>query len=297
MSSANEDDAADKEPDFHIVDFRAGPPRRARSALTSVWFRASDGRKIYLPRHAVHRRGTPLPRHQRPFACDCAHGLACARGWKVMGWEHITVVLVLNEHGLRVAGWFVQFLAPPSALIRVPATIVAALIDTLPRDAEAWEFPDASIATPESDFLALAEARYANLVAPDRAVAQRTRSGTASPPPPAPSRWAPFAPPPTDTTERPGECVVCYEECEVHVPACCGVSAAMCAGCHTQARGVCIVCQRGYVSAEYTCTCCGKGDVAFTDYGFACALCEARVLCAACCDADGACAACDPLRG
>lgn len=302
MSSVDAD-AADKDCSFGVVDFPAGPPRRGRCKLSTVWLTSSTGQRVRLPEYALLRLGEPLTRQQRPTVCDCARacaqGVGCARGWPRLEWKHVTVVLALDNCGLLAAGWFVQFATAAlslQGLVRVPTAVAMTLLDDLPLECEAWDVPDVATQRPWSNFQALAEARYAHLVAPDRPVAQRTRSRPRSPPPPTESRWQLFALSRAPKGPRDGECAVCFNACTVLVPSCCGVSAAVCADCNDQTRGACIVCQRGHLGGAYICACCGMDGVPLDKYGHACAGCEARVLCVNCAGVDGECAACDPLR-
>ena len=297
MRSADVDDDGDD--CLGVVDFPAGPPRRGRCELSNFYFTACRGQRIALPKHALYRVGTPLRRWHRPTPCDCARGALCSRGWPPIAWEHVTVVVALDNCGQRAAGWFVQFRgagASPLELVRLPTGVAAQLLDELPLESDAWQHPDVATQKPWADFEALAVARYRSLVPPGRAVAQRTRSQPPSPPPPVPSRWEIFALPRAPKGQRDGDCVVCFEAGTLFVPSCCGTSAAVCARCNATTRGVCIVCQRSWLAGLYVCTCCGSNDVPIDKYGHACAVCEGRTLCVDCADAHAACAACDPLR-
>ena len=189
MRSADVDDDGDD--CLGVVDFPAGPPRRGRCELSNFYFTACGGQRIALPKHALYRVGTPLRRWHRPTPCDCARGALCSRGWPPIAWEHVTVVVALDNCGQRAAGWFVQFRgagASPLELVRLPTGVAAQLLDELPLESDAWQHPDVATQKPWADFEALAVARYRSLVPPGRAVAQRTRSQPPSPPPPVPSR-------------------------------------------------------------------------------------------------------------
>ena len=158
------------------------------------------------------------------------------------------------------------------------------------------------------DFLSLAECRYAGLGDPhdDAPVARRTRAAAAAaaaaaavalaPPPLAPSKWGELALPRRPLTAHIGECRVCFSEGAVLQPGCCGTAAAVCARCYAETRGACLVCQRDSFGATYTCASCGRDGVPFHDYGYGCAACEARALCAGCSEMHAMCDLCDPLR-
>ena len=98
----------------------------------------------------------------------------------------------------------------------------------------------------------------------------------------------PRSPPPTET------CVVCLEECETSPVRCrpgtC--SAKVCEVCNSDARGLCVICDRGSINSVYPCGRCFE-LTPLREYGYNCLSCDDSNLCKGCYTSFRECCSCE----
>ena len=100
---------------------------------------------------------------------------------------------------------------------------------------------------------------------------------------------------PPDEKEVPaGTCLICLEEHGSAKVRCrqnsCG--ALICDDCHASTRGLCPICDRSAINADYPCAACGYLHP-LSKHGFECIECKARTLCSGCYGKFGSCLTCD----
>lgn len=91
-----------------------------------------------------------------------------------------------------------------------------------------------------------------------------------------------------------GTCLICLEEhgsanVRCRQNAC---SALICDDCHSSTRGLCPICDRTAINADYPCSSCGYLHP-LRKHGFECLECKARTLCSGCYSKFGSCLTCD----
>jgi hypothetical protein len=97
--------------------------------------------------------------------------------------------------------------------------------------------------------------------------------------------------------ESAGEtCVICLEEKASARKRCrhdhCGTH--VCNKCHSDSRGLCPVCDRSSINADYPCSSCHK-LTRLSQYGFPCTACNSKSMCADCYTGFSACGACESM--
>ena len=100
--------------------------------------------------------------------------------------------------------------------------------------------------------------------------------------------------PPEDEEVAVGTCLICLEDHGSAKVRCrqnsCG--ALICNDCHASTRGLCPICDRSAINADYPCSACGNLHP-LSKHGFECLECKARTLCSGCYNSFGSCLTCD----
>ena len=93
-----------------------------------------------------------------------------------------------------------------------------------------------------------------------------------------------------------GTCVVCLDEKASATARCrsqtCKV--LVCDGCHAKTRGMCPLCDRGHMNADFLCAGCGRIEQ-LSEFGLPCVRCKNTSLCRSCYDASWWCASCGAI--
>ena len=237
--------------------------------------------------------------------CGACSVPGCHTGWPSGADIDPMTIKVLRlrgtEHGW-VYGWYIDVTTKARGytyrnhLIKVPRAIARELHDRLASDpllcrsslvtkyAETWH--------DEADFTETAVGRF---------LRYRTKvlaSPVAREVLPAPHlgvcKRQCVAPPPTP--EPALTCIICFEDkrtarSRCRAPEC---HAPVCHECHAEARGLCALCDRSAINADYPCSSCHK-LTRLQQYGHACIGCGAHSLCESCYVGFGQCAPCDVM--
>ena len=207
------------------------------------------------------------------------------------------VVLQLPNHGNgELYGWYVTRARKPYVLIRVPAATCCQLMAHMASGSEfsqsslVMQYVDVGVhhAHLGVDFNTLAYkhfAAYGHRVINAVQFCESSREQSNE----------------SDACEMAADgmldtCVVCLEESASTARQCrrrtC--EAKVCNSCHSHCRGLCPVCDRTALNANYSCARCNK-SVSLRKYGYPCILCSAGSLCEACYVMFGQCEACESV--
>ena len=269
------------------------PPRSVKGLLSKLTIRNAEGSAINVPKSAIVRDYN-VPSLWTPLAMQgvcrgCEFG-TCPHGWAVRDIDPagIVVLSLRSEEGFQVFGWYVRFVDTPKELVRIPETIIAQLADMMENDpvlthsSLLTRYEDCSITdeAPEPSFHADACKRFARY---------RTRVCAAY------SKDRKRKRPAMDASSGGGEtCVICLEERPSAAKRCrhdsCGTH--VCETCHSDSRGLCPVCDRSSINADYPCSSCHR-LTRLRAYGFPCSVCNTHSLCSHCFSGFEACGACE----
>ena len=257
------------------------PERNARGAMSPFVLWPSN---VRVPWKAVlrHRRAVARPDGD---------------GWRVSPESIVVLSLRGEEGGNDMHGWYVRCASAPRKLVEVPLDVARKVLGVLIR-ADRPRLSSSLITMhmdgrlsdelPPGCFAHTAAFRFARYETRLQRACGATRG-----------EGEERKPMPRERETRPARatsevCVICLEtshaaearcrvaECNVHV----------CATCHADSRGLCPVCDRAAINADYPCAACNQ-LVRLPDYGFPCLACSARSLCRGCYAAFSECASCD----
>lgn len=255
-------------------------PARSSRGLFSDSYITHDGKDVDVPSDAIVRD----------------YGQALLRtSERIPPPEAVVVLRSRSQAGEFINGWYVRYARDRRRLVKVDETTCNCLAIKL-RDCPVLrassllsKFIDSSC-----DFNAIAARRFggfrervmrAVLHAKTRSHKRKRNDASITPPPPPPALV-----PAIDLVT----CLICLEDKSTSLKRCrhahCG--AHVCEDCHAASRGLCPLCDRSAINANYPCSCCNT-LTRLPQYGFQCTGCDAASLCESCYCAFGACVACD----
>lgn len=265
------------------------PARSPRSLLSALYI-ASPQRQVNVPAHCIvrdhsraligHDNGLPPP-------------------------EAIVVLSLRGEDGEPMYGWYVRYHSQLRRLVKLPPSDCRKLAramagdNNLGRSSLLQEHLDAwctGLDESDVDFNSIAITRFMNYRQRVSRACKHPLAPTATVTNTASKRprlepHTPTTPPPCESHET---CLICLEESESAARRCrhdsCGVH--VCADCHASSRGLCPLCDRTAINADFPCSCCNKLS-RLQQYGFPCTGCKANSLCKDCFMNFRECAACD----
>ena len=282
----------------------------------------AGGRDIVLPAHddALMVAPRPPPRDPRDLFSPYTIGADVHVPWSAIARNHDVVthaavdpagVVVLRLRGDdgAVCCWFVRLRDEPRKLTQLSVDCARRFASMLVRDellqhsslcGELWDCRFNGD-EPGGDFCATACARFQRYrkrvtaaVAVSKGLRKRKRTTVATwdacnlaclpntTPAPAPA----LAPAHT--------CVICLDDKSCAQPRCrsssCGTR--VCDTCHADSRGLCPLCDRSAINADYLCSCCNRLH-RLRAHGYPCVGCSSHSLCLECYEQFGECAACD----
>lgn len=275
----------------------------------------AGGRDIVLPAHddALMVPPRPPPRDPRdlfsPYTIGGVHvpwkailrnyekvAARVGNSWARVPYPDEVVVLRLrNDDGAHCYGWFVRLVAAPRKLVMLPLYVAQALgrlmlcDDTLQHSSLCADLWDSRLVhlQPCGNFYQCAVARfkrYRDVVV--AATNQRKRNC---------KRTRPSANSPVPATPAPAHtCVICLDDKASAQPRCRhdGCGARVCDTCHADSRGLCPICDRSALNADYPCSCCNRLH-RLNEYGYPCVCCCSHSLCLECYGQFGQCVACE----
>ena len=266
------------------------PARTAKGLLSKLTVVDASGKVVHVPKSAIVRNYDYCI-HEREFGMragvcrGCEFG-TCPHGWKAEQINPVgVVVLELRDEDYEPAhAWYVRFADAPTRLVRLPEVIVDKISTIMSLDPE---LQHSSLMGRYADDLAngfheLACERFARFRKRAAAAATKDRK-----------RKCPEASPATGGGET---CIICLEEQVTARKRCrhdhCGTY--VCDTCHSDSRGLCPVCDRSSINADYPCSSCHK-LTRLSQYGFPCTACNSRSLCSDCYTGFSACGACESM--
>jgi len=216
------------------------------------------------------------------------------------------VVLKLRGHEpAPVYGWFVSVPTPVCAhhLVPIPHGVALQCLDflrgepRLMRSTLVTRYALCADATLADTFASVARMRFARFRARVEAVVRAEtfhRRFRALGKRPRVEATDATAEPPVVAADGARTCVLCFEDKPSAQARCarqtCG--AAVCETCHAASRGLCPLCDRSAINADYPCSRCHTLH-RLTQYGYPCIGCRAHSLCHECYGEFGECAACE----
>jgi hypothetical protein len=217
------------------------------------------------------------------------------RKWRTPPPESIVVLRLRHENDSEIFGWYVRFCTATNELVRVPPNVCKELIDFMESDVNLWasslvsKFSDVCLEhfALGKDFNSLAHHRFSSYK--DRV----TRANIST----TRKRKCVECDHVPNTSSKSGEtdtCVICLEE-DVSAKKRCRKSscgAFVCATCHSHSRGLCPVCDRTAINADYPCSHCNR-LFRLPQYGYPCVCCLTNCLCRECYKSFGECSACE----
>lgn len=264
------------------------PARATRDLLAPYTIHARGAeRPVNVPWSRV-LRDYKQPEVRPPNLCTgCQWGLDCPHGWAVPS-PCSVIVLAVNDpitHRQRV-GWFVRFSDDNKALVQIPRPVAKKLTWRMENDVRMCASALCSTYALESDdedemeFLQLAHRSYARIYSNMKNALKRKREDDKESehlgkrPPMEPD----FKPNPEAKT-----CIVCLEDDEPATTRCphSKCKAAICLKCHHKTRGLCPICDRTAINADYPCSACGQ-LARLQCYGLPCITCNSSTLCKEC---------------
>lgn len=259
------------------------PARTARGLLSKLIIVSACGKEVHVPKSAILRDYKyKLQAEMMPNVCrGCEFG-TCPHGWQT---PHPRSVVVLNlrtgSECNNLFGWYVCFSDKVNVLVRIPPQIVNLILKTLRDNSRSslltkYEEEDGHV------FHELACERFARFR--KRAAAAALKEV---------KRKREDEPAAKDDTPR-ETCVICLEERPTAYKRCrhnhCGTH--VCIKCHCDSRGLCPVCDRSSINADYPCSSCHR-LVRLGEYGFPCTGCDTHSLCSHCYTEFSECSACE----
>lgn len=292
------------------------PRRSARGLLSKLTLRDARGKSIHVPKEAILRSyDRPLDAEEMKNACRGCQFPNCCHGWKLPRPDAVVVLrLRENSMGGNVYGWYVLIGNNTTELVRVPAQVSAMLYEMMRAEPQleqsclVQKYPDCALVSDPidaTDFHRLACKRFARFRkrAASAALSERKTAEQDSK-----KRWRAedydkneYVHPDTADDDGYGgiadacgrTCVICLEDKLTAGKRCrhdsCG--AHVCATCYSEARGLCPICDRSSINADYPCSCCGR-LTRLRQYGFPCVACAANTLCKDCFGSFSECGPC-----
>lgn len=264
------------------------PPRATRDLLAPYTIQApGKGQSVNVPWSRVLRDYKQLETKPRDICIGCQWGAQCPHGWAVPAPRSI-IVLAVNDTatGRQRHGWFVRFTDDNKKLVQVPHPVAKQLTWRMQHDVvmctsalcstyafEAEDDPD------DVDFVTLAHRSYERVYSNIRTALKRKRDEEKKPK--GKGLHHPDWTPPENYEPR--TCVVCLEDDEPATARCSRSSctAAICLKCHHKTRGLCPICDRTAINADYPCSACGR-LARLQAYGLPCITCKSCTLCREC---------------
>ena len=211
--------------------------------------------------------------------------------------EAIVVLRLRGSNGDCVFGWYVRLSRAPRRLVRVSPTACCDLTSYMADDPLLSEsslldrYTDVGLdhLMAGRTFNSVAFASFTNLKT------QIQRASTHTTPARKKRKHTDDSPPPTETVPTNlNTCVICLEEEPTSEVRCRHSScrAHVCASCHSHTRGLCPVCDRAAINADYPCSHC-NALFPLSSYGFPCVGCSANCLCVDCYRGFGQCGRCE----
>lgn len=265
------------------------PPRSARGLLSKLTIRDAEGKSINVPKDCIVRNyHTLMPQSSwTSGVCrGCEFG-TCPHGWCTMDIPPagIVVLRLRDTDGFNKFGWYVRFADRTSELVRLPDVIIFRLASMMEDDpllnqsTLVTRYEDAVLEDPVNFHSEACKrfARYRTRVCVAVAKERKRKRNVETPPKGA------------------GEtCVICLEEKPTSRKRCrhdsCGTH--VCDTCHSDSRGLCPVCDRSSINADYPCSSCHR-LTRLSQYGLPCSVCNTHSLCSSCYTSFGACGACE----
>lgn len=277
------------------------PPPRSCKGLLSPYTIVEPGRRAE-PAHVPWAAIARIHGYRQTLPHDACRGCAwegCAHGWPVASTLNPAAIVVLRlvvDAYQPVYGWYLNVVrtADPDTkrLVPLPRVVRERLIDFMARDAllsnsallRKYNNQEAADYMLEGDgFHATAcrrFERYRELVmsavrgSKENRKRQREEQGAAP-------------------TAEVGTCLVCLEDRPRAADRCRqpGCAAVVCGDCHAASRGLCPICDRAALNADYPCFGCHR-LTSLRRYGYACVGCGDHSLCQECYGSFGECLAC-----
>jgi len=284
------------------------PPRDPRGLLSPFTIgTVSTATRVNVPWSAIRRDysinievvyGAELP------CLGCAID-NCMHGWTTPPPEAIVVLRLRGQDGDDVFGWYVRFATATRNLVRVPVPVVRRLMRYMRDDLDLREsslvnrYTDvgvhhrpSGVAFNAAAFDRFSKFRIRMTKAASKACHKRKR--TASDGPSSTFTTSEFITSESTESTESNTCVICLEEDPSAVKRCrhssCG--AHTCASCHSHTRGLCPLCDRSAINADYPCSRCNS-LFRLRKYGYPCIECSANCLCEGCYKEFGECGACE----
>lgn len=279
------------------------PPRATRDLLAPYTIQAyGKDKAVNVPWSRVLRDHKQTERKPRGICIGCSWGVNCAHGWTVPSPRSVVVLAVNDGHSTRQrVGWFVRFSDDSKKLIQVPRAVAKKLTWRMENDVVMCtsslvsQFALESEDEYEAEFLNVAHAAYERIYDSIRASLKRRRDEEKESATPAKKPRVDD----TATTDKGADddsatCLVCLEDEPTVQPRCprgqC--SSNVCHDCHHKSRGLCPICDRTAINADYPCSGCGQLS-RLQAYGFPCITCNACTLCKTCYTAYEECRPCE----
>lgn len=267
------------------------PARSPRGLLSRYVVKSAGGQEINVPKAAIVRDyDYPLPSSCSGPCRGCEYG-SCPHGWKAHTIQPagIIVLKVQSTDGMPCFGWYVRFEDKRKELVRVPDPVIQKMSDFMRSDEQLRHSSLVTQYVDSVESLEWDEDASFHEEACKRFARYRTRVCTAVAKERKRKRKADIP------SEGTGEtCVICLEEKPTSRKRCrhdhCGTH--VCDTCHSDSRGLCPVCDRSSINADYPCSSCQR-LTRLSQYGFPCAGCDTHSLCATCYGEFGACGACE----
>lgn len=271
------------------------PVRATRDLLAPYTIQAPGMAKpTNVPWSRVLRDHKQTEMRPSGICIGCQWGTSCAHGWAVPSPRSIVVLAANNPlTGKQRIGWFVRFDTDKQKLIQVPTAVAKTLTWRMENDvvmctsslcaAYALDAEDPD----ETDFLVLAHKSYERIYTNIRATLKRKREvDTKTRPVGAPAQPA--------AAHEATTCVVCLEDDQPATTRCKreSCSAPLCLKCHHTTRGLCPICDRTAINADYPCAACGQ-LCRLQAYGLPCISCKSCTLCKSCYTAYEECRPCE----
>lgn len=267
------------------------PERSPKGLLSKLTLTNAIGDKINVPKSAIvrdHNHVTPAITYNG-VCRGCEFG-TCPHGWADPHPTAIVVLQLRNDNGFNSYGWYVRFTDHPTRLVRVPDAIIKRMSLELAADSH---MRHSTLVTMYEDHVTAFdwdEDACFHATACTRFARYRTRVCAA-----VAKEKKRKRPLDDDRITRSSEtCVICLEERPTARKRCrhdhCGTH--VCDTCHSDSRGLCPVCDRSHINADYPCSSCHR-LTRLSQYGFPCTSCNVHSLCSHCYTSFGSCGACE----
>lgn len=273
------------------------PPRATRDLLAPYTIQAQgQSAAVNVPWSRVLRDHKQTETKPDGICLGCPWGASCPHGWSVPSPRSV-VVLAVNDavSGRTRLAWFVRFSDDYKKLVQVPRPVAKTLTWRMENDVVMCTSSLCSTYALEAEdeydteFMDVAHRSYARVYTNIRTTLKRrreeqTRCG----------KKAKIAPSDAPTPVDAETCLVCLEEERSAKVRCArgNCSAKVCDGCHHKSRGLCPICDRTAINADYPCASCGKLS-RLQGYGLPCITCDACILCKECYSSYEECRPCE----